>query len=128
MNDDQIESLRATLAQRLAELRREIDDELAFEATERYRDIAGEVVDIGDESIGAEISGIDNVIIGRHVNEVRDIESALARIDAATYGRCIDCGVEVDDARLIAYPTAKRCEQCQAVHEKTFAGQRHSSL
>ncbi|HEU0201866.1 MAG TPA: TraR/DksA family transcriptional regulator [Burkholderiaceae bacterium] len=128
MTKDQIEALRATLVRRLAELRHEISEEVAVEATERYRDIAGEVVDIGDESIAAEITGTDNVIIGRHVDEVRDIEGALARIDAATYGRCIDCGTEVDYARLIAYPTAKRCEACQAVHERTFAEPPHSSL
>jgi RNA polymerase-binding transcription factor DksA len=128
MTNDQIEALRTTLVRRLADLRREIGDELAVEAQDRYRDIAGEVVDTGDEAIGAEIAGTDNVIIGRHVSEVRDIEAALARIDGAAYGRCIDCGTEVDYARLTAYPTAKRCAECQAVHERTFAGQPHPSL
>ncbi|HTT12134.1 MAG TPA: TraR/DksA family transcriptional regulator [Burkholderiaceae bacterium] len=114
--------------QRLVALRAQLKDEIAAEAGGRYRDVAGEVTDIGDESIGAEIIGTDNAVIGRHVEEVRDIEAALKRIDDGIYGRCIDCGADVDEARLRAWPTALRCEPCQAVHEKTFAAGGHPSL
>jgi RNA polymerase-binding transcription factor DksA len=128
MKDDQVDALRARLAQRLAALRAQIEGELAAEADERYRDVAGEVVDIGDESIGAEIVGTDNAVIGRNMDEVREIEAALKRIEAGTYGRCIECGTEIDEARLLAWPTAVRCEPCQKVHERTFAGGAHPSL
>jgi RNA polymerase-binding transcription factor DksA len=128
MNAMRFDAHRADLMQRLAALRAQIDDEVAAEAGERYRDVAGEVVDIGDESIGAEIVGTDNVVIGHHVDEVREIEAALKRIDDGTYGRCIDCGAEVDEARLKAMPMASRCEPCQKVHERTFAGGTHPSL
>jgi len=128
MNAIRIDAQRVDLVQRLAALRARLKDEIAAEAGERYRDVAGEVVDLGDESIGAEIVGTDNAVIGRHVEEVRDIEAALKRIEGGTYGRCIDCAAEVDEARLKAWPTALRCEPCQAVHEKTFAGGAHPSL
>ena len=50
--------------------------------------------------------------------ELGDIEAALERMDAGTYGQCTDCGVSIPPARLNAYPTAKRCIDCQTVAEQ----------
>ena len=50
--------------------------------------------------------------------ELGDIEAALARVQAGTYGTCSDCGVTIPPARLNAYPTAKRCIDCQAKAEQ----------
>ena len=50
--------------------------------------------------------------------ELGDIEAALERIDAGTYGQCTDCGVGIPPTRLNAYPTAKRCIDCQTVAEQ----------
>ncbi len=49
--------------------------------------------------------------------ELGDIDAALERIQAGTYGTCTDCGVIIAPARLNAYPTAKRCIDCQALVE-----------
>jgi len=48
--------------------------------------------------------------------ELRSVQAALARIEAGTYGQCIDCGVQIPAARLHAAPDALRCIACQ---EKT---------
>jgi DnaK suppressor protein len=50
--------------------------------------------------------------------ELGDIDAALERIDAGTYGQCTDCGVAIAPARLEAYPTAKRCIVCQTRKEQ----------
>jgi DnaK suppressor protein len=50
--------------------------------------------------------------------ELGDIEAALERTDAGTYGQCSDCGVAIAPARLNAYPTAKRCIDCQTRKEQ----------
>jgi DnaK suppressor protein len=50
--------------------------------------------------------------------ELGDIEAAMERMDAGTYGQCTDCGVSIPPARLNAYPTAKRCIDCQTVAEQ----------
>src|SRR5689334_10443628 len=34
------------------------------------------------------------------------VEDALARIDEGTYGKCIDCGRDIEEARLEAVPWA----------------------
>ena len=50
--------------------------------------------------------------------ELGDIEAALERIQAGTFGTCTDCGVTISTARLNAYPTAKRCIDCQTLAEQ----------
>jgi DnaK suppressor protein len=49
----------------------------------------------------------------RETTELRLIDAALARIEAGTYGQCIDCGVSIPAARLHAAPEAARCISCQ---------------
>ena len=43
--------------------------------------------------------------------------AALERIQVGTYGICTDCGISIPPARLNAYPTAKRCVDCQSLSE-----------
>jgi RNA polymerase-binding transcription factor DksA len=45
------------------------------------------------------------------------VTDALARIDAGTYGICIDCGEVIPDERLEAMPEAARCIKDQAKFE-----------
>ena len=49
--------------------------------------------------------------------ELDQIEAALQRIAAGTYGHCTDCGVQIPAARLHAAPEAARCVPCQAKTE-----------
>ena len=41
-----------------------------------------------------------------------DINAALARIEAGTYGTCTNCGKEISVGRLEAYPWASLCIDC----------------
>ncbi len=50
--------------------------------------------------------------------ELGEIDAALERIQSGTYGQCTDCGAIIAPARLNAYPTAKRCIDCQTVVEQ----------
>jgi len=49
----------------------------------------------------------------RETTELRLIDAALSRMEAGTYGQCIDCGVGIPAARLHAAPEAARCISCQ---------------
>ncbi len=53
----------------------------------------------------------------RETAELRGIEAALNRIEAGTYGQCIDCGEAIPAARLHAAPQALRCISCQEKSE-----------
>jgi len=43
---------------------------------------------------------------------LRDVEDALARYEAGTYGICENCGQEIDIARLEAIPYTRFCLRC----------------
>lgn len=52
-------------------------------------------------------------------------EAALARhrqnmqsVQASPDGSCLDCGEPIPAARLAAWPSAARCVDCQADHER----------
>jgi len=46
------------------------------------------------------------------------IESALARLDDGTYGRCERCGQPISEERLEALPYATRCIECKRLEER----------
>lgn len=45
---------------------------------------------------------------------VTDINEALERIEAGTYGRCVSCDYPIPDERLEAVPWAALCVPCSA--------------
>jgi DnaK suppressor protein len=46
-----------------------------------------------------------------------ELEAALGRLDAGTYGVCVDCGRPIPAERLRARPEVARCIEDQAKHE-----------
>jgi DnaK suppressor protein len=48
--------------------------------------------------------------------QLAQVDSALARIEAGTYGICQDCGVGIPVERLEAMPAAAYCVNCQVRH------------
>jgi DnaK suppressor protein len=110
---------KTRLEGRRRELRKEIVAALEESAREDYAVIAGQVHDREDESLADLLVDVRNADIDRHVAEARDIEAALMRLAAGSYGVCTDCGAAIVPARLEAYPTAKRCRACQEKHERS---------
>jgi DnaK suppressor protein len=58
----------------------------------------------------------------REMAELNDIEQALLRLADDTYGECVDCGTDIAEKRLEAFPTALRCVACQTGTEKAMGG------
>jgi DnaK suppressor protein len=46
------------------------------------------------------------------------VEEAIGRVDAGTYGACANCGQPIPRPRLEAIPWARLCVQCQELHEQ----------
>ena len=46
------------------------------------------------------------------------IDQTLERIEEGIYGRCVVCGGEIDERRLLAIPEARMCVCCQTEQEK----------
>jgi RNA polymerase-binding transcription factor DksA len=47
-------------------------------------------------------------------HHLREVEAALARVDAGTYGTCERCGKPIPEGRLEARPVARTCVACAA--------------
>ncbi|UNX56440.1 TraR/DksA family transcriptional regulator [Georgenia sp. TF02-10] len=45
-------------------------------------------------------------------SRLEQVDQALARLDAATYGVCERCGRRIPAGRLAARPTARTCVDC----------------
>ena len=58
----------------------------------------------------------------RDASELAAIDQALQRLDTPDFGICIDCGAEIESARLLAEPTVLRCTACQ----QRFEHQHHT--
>lgn len=121
LNRETVERLKHRLTERRDALWAKLQEERARQSAETVTDIGGEVRDPGDESVAAERTDLGNAMLGRDVGEFREVEGALARINEGVYGICVECGTEIEEARLEAYPSAKRCSRCQNVLEKQYA-------
>jgi DnaK suppressor protein len=51
------------------------------------------------------------------------IRDALERIEAGTYGKCVDCGRQIEDDRLESVPWTPYCLKDQGRHEHEAAEQ-----
>ena len=49
---------------------------------------------------------------------VHEIDVAVARIDAGTYGTCARCGQPIPEERLEAVPYATLCLDCKRIEER----------
>lgn len=116
----QMDQLRRALERRRETLLEELRRDAQRVREERYGELAGPVHDIGDESIAALLSDLDQAELSRDVAELREVEAARKRLADGTYGTCVDCGAAIVFERLLYQSAAERCAQCQTRHEKTY--------
>ena len=57
----------------------------------------------------------------RLARRVNQLTAALERIEGGTYGRCTECGRDIEPGRLAAIPEAATCLQCQEDQERRGA-------
>ena len=113
--------MKARLRERAAQLRGEIQHTLERSTDETHVRIAEQARDTEDDSFSNLIVDLNLAEIDRDADELRRIDTALARLSEGSYGLCEDCGQRIPEARLEAEPTALRCIRCQELYEKTHA-------
>ncbi len=99
------ESLRADLEARLSELQNRLQS-IKKDVTQTHS---------GDSADQAQERENDEVVdaIGNETRlSIREVQSALSRIEEGTYGLCEACGEDIGEARLRALPEALRCVEC----------------
>lgn len=100
------ERLEAERAELLSQLEETFDDPPASTATTGY----GET-----EHVSIEVEeAVRSALGARAVERLVDLDDALRRIAAGTFGRCERCGDDIPKARLDAIAHVRYCVECQA--------------
>ena len=110
------DKLQQRRVQMLADLR---DESISDEGTLAVRSHRGET---DDEAVVESMDAVEIAQAARDATELAAIDSALQRLDTPDFGICIDCGAEIELARLLAEPTVLRCTACQ----QRFEHQHHT--
>jgi len=106
-----LERLGAQLSQQRLDLRREIEeygadpdsDEVSFESDAGF----------SDRSHSTEERARVIAVVRALRSNLHDVDRALAKIAAGTYGTCERCGDPIADERLDAIPWALLCIDCK---------------
>lgn len=107
-----------------AQLRDHIRTALMESKNEDFSELAGRVHDRGEEAVADLLASANFAAVDREVGELREVEAALERIRVGSYGVCEGCGESIERERLEAYPTARRCVDCERRLEVGRAGGR----
>jgi DnaK suppressor protein len=106
--------------QQLDELRGELDRQLRkLERSMRTTTRALKPVQLDQSAVGG-LSRIDNLqtqgltkgLQEREQAKLGQIAEALKRMEAGTYGRCVECSDPIGFERLLIFPEAPNCSRC----------------
>ena len=121
LSEHQLSELEALLKQQYATLKRDVGEAPRESGNDQYLYMTEGGHDEGDQSVADELAELNLGLLDRHIQQLREIEAALARINEDSYGLCIDDDEPIGYQRLKANPTALRCISCQTRYEQTHA-------
>jgi DnaK suppressor protein len=112
MDQQTVDRLRERLESERGEIRRQLDDLGARRDAEGIEnpDLNEGFADAGQAA--AERASLLTLVRSLR-DTLRDVEHALDRMDAGTYGSCDNCGRPIADERLDALPAARLCLDCK---------------
>lgn len=115
-------ALEKRLRERQQALRAEIRAHLGGGTDTGIVGLSSVPTETDDWGVGDELAARDIAEARQQLAALADVEGALGRMAAGSYGECVDCGEPIAAARLRAYPAATRCIDCQSAFEKREAG------
>jgi DnaK suppressor protein len=114
----QLAELEAALRARERALRADVAAKLRTQDDPRLVGLRNRMEDTDDWAAADAMAAHDITLVSRDLNELAEVEQALARLADARYGECVDCESAIPYARLAAYPSARRCVACQEAAEQ----------
>ena len=133
----QVKTARAQARIRHAELKQMLETrqrELGGAVRERIRDVRADATDpphdVRDDAESSQTDSQEDVefaLIQLKAETLTRITAALAHLEAGTYGRCLECGDDIAEARLRALPFAARCRSCEETRESAELRERSRS-
>ena len=87
---------------------------LRLSSSTQQRDASfNEAKDEGDQASASEASKVLAAEQAQAIRMLEAVNAGLDRIDAGTFGKCINCGQEIGTKRLEAIPWTQYCIVCQ---------------
>ncbi|HYM59508.1 MAG TPA: TraR/DksA family transcriptional regulator [Thermoanaerobaculia bacterium] len=80
------------------------------------------IQDLADKAASAYSKELNFSLSDGERNLLMQIEEALVRLKADTYGVCTNCGAVIGEKRLLAVPWTPFCIDCQELQEKGLLG------
>lgn len=105
----------AKISKRLQALRDEIIKVIGWRETVTGGEAMDEI-DQANELIEKEMGFL---MSSNMINNLKEVEEALSRIDKNEYGKCQHCNTEISAKRLEVLPFARFCVPCQEKMEST---------
>jgi len=97
----------------LRDRRRELEGEVRHGIRNGRTDQSKQGGDDVDRSDAHSQGDIDLALLQVRAETVRRIDAALVRLEAGTYGSCVECATALSEPRLRALPFAARCQACE---------------
>ena len=107
---DALLRLHKTLLARRAELRKRLGKELEDLAHVKHSSASGDAADAAFDASGEEMA---STLAELEAKELAQVERALRRLKAGSYGKCEACSAKIPVARLNAIPYGTLCIKCQ---------------
>jgi len=116
MNTDLIEQIKEKLIEKKRQILETIEkDEIEEIADVESENVIGDIIDAANSVYEMQIF---KSLSEKELKALSEIEEALKRIEEGVYGRCVSCGKEIEEKRLLAIPEAKKCIKCKSIEEK----------
>lgn len=129
LQPEDLNNIRNALQTRREALLKQVAAALEESGQTQYAEVLGRASgDSSDEALAVTLGDLSAARLDHEIRQLRELDAALRRMEGPDFGLCQDCGAPIPVARLVANPAAVRCVTCQALHEKTYAGQEHGSI
>ncbi len=102
---DETAEIRSRLLSHRAELHKRVSTIHEHARVPLDQDSAEQAAQLGNIAV---VSALESEAI----QQIADIEAAIQRLDAGTYGICISCGELIGAGRLAVRPAATECLDC----------------
>lgn len=100
-----IEEIRTRLLAHKADLQKRVTTIHEHARDPLEQDSAEQAAQLGNVAV---VSALES----ESVQQIAEIEAAIRRLDAGTYGVCVSCGEPIGDGRLKVRPAATQCRDC----------------
>ena len=113
MNKKQMEKFKKLLEDKRSALFARVQAARANEQAGRSEDAP----DLGDRALSTMTRDLSYRLTTGEQDILKRIDAALDRVEAKTYGECVNCGKKVRQGRLEAVPWARHCIDCQELQD-----------